>query len=579
MFPALSVSFAILFLSIGSVFAQVCIEPPPNMVSWWPLDETSGTVAGDIAGTNSGVHVNGPMNISGKVAGALQFDGVDDFVGVPDSDLWAFGSNDFTIEFWVKFFSPGGGTIGHPSHIFVGNDEGSGLRAKWFFALGGGFLNFHINSPLLGPQFFPLAAFSPTINQWYHLAITRESNNYTIYINGQPAASAANNNIVPNANAALTIGQAENLGFMNGMLDEISIYHRVLSADEIRSIFLAGEQGKCKKLTIKTESLPTVKLGEYFEQKMEAVSGTAPLLWEVVTGQLPAGMNFSSDGVLSGIPSESGSFAFTIRVTDSNGSVAEKSFVMEIALILPPSDIRISKSGTTAVPGRVLDYFIVVQNTGNVTANDVEVAELLDPLQVSLVSVNPPAVTDVSTLADTSFILWNIPTMAPGETKILTYQVRLDPSIPFGTNVFGTACTGSQLAETYARCVLPFGYALYECAPCVGVCIVCTTICRGGALPCLGCLGVCVQCGLASGCITDSVDVVNCFKEASECKDFGSFDQPASGPVDPNEKHVVAEKFIQPDQLLVYPIHFENIGNVEARDVFITDHLDPNLHA
>ena len=77
---------------------------------------------------------------------------------------------------------------------------------------------------------------------------------------------------------------------------------------------------------------------------MEAVSGTAPLLWEVVTGQLPAGMNFSSDGVLSGIPSESGSFAFTIRVTDSNGSVAEKSFVMEIALILPPSDIRISKA-------------------------------------------------------------------------------------------------------------------------------------------------------------------------------------------------------------------------------------------
>ena len=225
-----------------------------------------------------------------------------------------------------------------------------------------------------------------------------------------------------------------------------------------------------------------------------------------------------------------------------------------------------------------MDYFIVVQNTGNVTASDVEVAELLDPLQVSLVSVNPPAVTDVSTLADASFILWNIPTMAPGEAKILTYQVRLNPATPFGTNVFGTACTGSQLAETYARCVLQFGYALFECAPCAGICRACTTICRV-PLPCLGCLGVCVQCGLASGCITDSVDVINCFKEASECKDFTSFDQPASGPVDPNEKQVVAKKFIQPDQLLVYPVHFENIGDVEARDVFIADHLDPNLDA
>lgn len=578
MISTLSVSFVILFLFAEPAFAQVCIEPPSNMVSWWSFDEITGTTASDIIGTNAGTHVNGPVNTSGKVAGALKFDGIDDFVGVPDSDTWAFGSNDFTIEFWVNFSSPGGGTVGHPSHIFIGNDEGSGLRAKWFFALGGGFLNFHINSPSLGPQFFPLAAFSPTINQWYHLAITRESNNYTIYINGQPAASAVNNNIIPNANAALTVGQAENIGFMNGILDEMAIYHRALSADGIRAIFLAGEQGKCKKLTIRTESLPTVKLGEYFEQKLEAVSGTAPLLWEVVAGQLPAGMSLSSDGVLSGIPSGLGSFVFIIRVTDNNGSVAEKSFVIEVALILPPSDIRISKSGTTAVPGRILDYFIVVQNTGNVTASDVEVAELLDPLQVSLVSVNPPAVTDVSTLADASFILWNIPTMAPGEAKILTYQVRLNPATPFGTNVFGTACTGSQLAETYARCVLQFGYALFECAPCAGICRACTTICRV-PLPCLGCLGVCVQCGLASGCITDSVDVINCFKEASECKDFTSFDQPASGPVDPNEKQVVAKKFIQPDQLLVYPVHFENIGDVEARDVFIADHLDPNLDA
>lgn len=579
MFPALSVSFTILFLFAGSVFAQVCVEPLPNMVSWWSLDETSGTVADDIVGTNPGVHVNGPVNTSGKVVGALKFDGINDFVGVPDSDLWAFGPGDFTIEFWANFSSLGGGTIGHPSHIFIGNDEGSGLRAKWFFALGGGFLSFHINSPSLGPQFFPLAAFSPTINQWYHLAITRESNNYTIYINGQPAASAANNNIVPNANAALTIGQAENLGFMNGMLDEMIIYHRALSADGIRSIFLVGEQGKCKKLTIRTEFLSTIKLGEYFEQKLEAVSGITPLLWEVVAGQLPAGMSFTSDGVLSGIPSGLGSFAFTIRVTDNNGSVAEKSFVIEVALILPPSYIRISKSGTTAVPGRILDYFIVVQNAGNVTANDVEVAELLNPLQVSLVSVNPPAVTDVSTLADASFILWNIPTMAPGETKVLIYQVRLDPSIPFGTNVPGTACVGSKLLEAYGQCVLQLGYVLSECEPCIGICGVCTAICRVGPVPCLSCLGVCVECGVVSSCVTDSADAIACFREASQCEDSSSFDQPASGPVDPNEKGVIAKKFIQPDQLLVYPIHFENIGDVEARDVFITDHLDPNLDA
>lgn len=52
---------------------------------------------------------------------------------------------------------------------------------------------------------------------------------------------------------------------------------------------------------------------------------------------------------------------------------------------------------------------------------------------------------------------------------------------------------------------------------------------------------------------------------------------PAEGALDPNEKLVIAERYIQPDQLLVYPIHFENIGTIEARDIFITDVLDTNL--
>src|SRR5207247_5171939 len=55
--------------------------------------------------------------------------------------------------------------------------------------------------------------------------------------------------------------------------------------------------------------------------------------------------------------------------------------------------------------------------------------------------------------------------------------------------------------------------------------------------------------------------------------------QSTHGPSDPNEKLVTTKTFIQPDQLLVYPIHFENVGDVEARDVFVTDTLDPNLDA
>lgn len=55
----------------------------------------------------------------------MRFDG-NDYIAVADSDLWAFGANNFTIEFWANFDTPGDVTISHPGDIFIGKDEGPG---------------------------------------------------------------------------------------------------------------------------------------------------------------------------------------------------------------------------------------------------------------------------------------------------------------------------------------------------------------------------------------------------------------------------------------------------------------------
>ena len=48
-------------------------------------------------------------------------------------------------------------------------------------------------------------------------------------------------------------------------------------------------------------------------------------------------------------------------------------------------------------------------------------------------------------------------------------------------------------------------------------------------------------------------------------------------PVDPNEKGILADRFLRPDQSLPYVIHFENVGSVAARDIFLTDAFDAGL--
>jgi len=240
--------------STRTSLAQSCLSPSPGFNAWWPFDETSGTIANDIVGNNPGAYVNSPVPIPGEVAYALSFNGTN-YVEVADSSLWALGNENFTIEFWVNFATEPGGSMTEPADIFIANDEGPYNVNKWFFAIGGGNLEFHINSPTLGPQFFPLVPFSPTINQWYHLALTRQSNTYTIYINGIPSGSAVNTNTIPTPNAPLTIATAEGIGFVDGDLDEMTMYNQALSASQILSIVDAGHAGKCKNLAITTTAL------------------------------------------------------------------------------------------------------------------------------------------------------------------------------------------------------------------------------------------------------------------------------------------------------------------------------------
>lgn len=568
--------------------ADVCLPPPEDMKAWWTLDEESGTVSGERVRGRDGRHVNGPTPVQGLVGGALSFDGIDDYVVVPDSEEWDLGLEEFSMEFWGSFDRPAHGSQGHPGDVFISHDEGPGSLPKHFFSLSSSHLQFHVNGPGIGPVFSPLAPFAPEVGRWYHLAVTRSGSDYRIYVDGRLEAAGANVVEIPEIDALLTFGRALEPfgGFLDGRLDEVTLYGRALEEAEIRAIFEAGSAGKCKGVTIRTRALSALQLSVPASQELEAVGGTPPYEWRVAAGALPPGMDLNTVGIFRGTPTQLGSFSFVVEVADSGGEIDGTAFTVEVLLTPPTPDVRIHKAGITTVPGRTIEYFILVENRGLAAVEDLAVMEVLDASQFSLLAASPPPLADLELLAPLASVVWRVPSLAPGESQILVYTAALAPSVPLGTEVVGgPACQGLTARQAFVECLPEAAAAGLDCAECLPLCRNMSLFCRGSLPVCAGALATCLACLVEadltgpSGCIPAANAFRECFLgRAEDLRVACTEDRQLSvAPLDPNEKLVLAPKFIRPDQVLVYPIHFENIGEVEALDVFITDVLDRAL--
>jgi putative cell wall-binding protein/protocatechuate 3,4-dioxygenase beta subunit len=85
-----------------------------------------------------------------------------------------------------------------------------------------------------------------------------------------------------------------------------------------------------KGLEITLSSLPDAGLGVPYGQSLTATGGVEPYTWSIVSGDLPAGLELSEDGVISGTPTETKSVTLTIQVADSAATVVSKEFSMSM---------------------------------------------------------------------------------------------------------------------------------------------------------------------------------------------------------------------------------------------------------
>jgi hypothetical protein len=95
-------------------------------------------------------------------------------------------------------------------------------------------------------------------------------------------------------------------------------------------------------ITVSPSSLPNGTVGSAYSATVSASGGTAPYSYAVTTGALPGGLSLSSGGALSGTPTASGTFNFTVTATDSTSQTGSQAYTVTVAaapIIVQPATL------------------------------------------------------------------------------------------------------------------------------------------------------------------------------------------------------------------------------------------------
>jgi predicted alpha-1,6-mannanase (GH76 family) len=204
---------------------------PVDYAGYWPLDATTGTTAADASGNGNTGTVNGATwSANGRINGCLVFNGVNNTVQINNPVL-----NDFSIAFWVKTTQTAGTGEWYNGAGLVDGDY-PGTADDFGTSLLGGKFAFGIGNP------DTTIASTTSINDgnWHLCVATRQQATGLIkaYVDGSLQASATVNRDSLNASAHLLFGAiASGGGYFNGSLDDVKVFARTLSANEVTALY------------------------------------------------------------------------------------------------------------------------------------------------------------------------------------------------------------------------------------------------------------------------------------------------------------------------------------------------------
>jgi len=249
------------------VFAMTARADLANgLVSAWLFEEAAGQKAGDSVGSNDGTLEGGAKRVNGKVGKALEFNGADAFVEIPDDETLQI-PDAITVAAWVKPTEDNTNNNmaicwkGH--HIAFGPDYSWRIATRTTTGLTWGRC-----SEAGGPEgyWFTFNVVQP--NTWHHLALVVDGvTTMKSYVDGEDITGVSGETgmevvgpykVYEGEPVEIGAGAgwdgSDNKGYFSGIIDEVLIYDRALTEAELQE--LAGGASIAKTIAVR----PVAKL-------------------------------------------------------------------------------------------------------------------------------------------------------------------------------------------------------------------------------------------------------------------------------------------------------------------------------
>ena len=192
-------------------------------------------------------------------------------------------------------------------------------------------------------------------------------------------------------------------------------------------------------LSITTTGLAGASINNPYSQTVQAIGGTPPYTWAIISGSLPGGLTLTpATGVISGTPTGTGTFNFTVKVTDSVSATATENLSIVVGATLTIT--------TTSLPGGSVGtaYSATLQASGGAQPYTWSVSSGTLPPGLTLNS-SSGVISGTPTATGTSnFTIQVADSESPARTEAVNFSITISPASCPNNNIL----SGNYAFET-----------------------------------------------------------------------------------------------------------------------------------